>query len=162
MTTTNIEYCNGFLDAMATLNCEVTDIYADYVLEALPPALDLNSSLRQHFEDYGKYKVKPAKIFTADNWHIKVEDFFEPSDQSMYKICEKWFFASSTLAQAPQERHYRRNVAIGFIDALESALGKFSARRVEITPPIWYAMEWENIAIESGNERYLLHFSRSD
>lgn len=162
MNTANIEHCNGFLDAMRLLNSEVTDVYADFSLEILPAASDLHLALSHYFEDYGRKRIIPAKEFPAERWNIKLSSFVDSADDALHSICSKWFFISSTMEKAPKDYSYRHNAVVTFLDALKSVLGTFSIHNVEISPPIWYAMEWDNIAFEANDARYLLHFSRSD
>jgi hypothetical protein len=162
MNSVKIEYCNGFLDAMRLLNSEVTDVYADFFLELLPASSDLHSALGRYFEEYGKNQIIPAREFPAERWHIKINSFTDSFDDALYAICSKWFFISSSMGNAPKDYSYRHNAVVTFFDTLKSALGTFSAYSVVISPPFWYAMEWDNIAFEADDARYLLHFSRSD
>ena len=147
---------------MQLLNSEVSNVYAAFELETLPPSDDLESALSRYFEDYGRYRILPAREFPAEQWNISTVRPVEPPEQTLHDVCEKWFFISSTMSTAPKDYHYRHNVIVTFIDALKSAIGTFSVQIVHVRPPIWYAMEWDNLVLETDQARFLLHFSRSD
>lgn len=153
------EFCSGFLEAMQLLNSEVSNVYAEYYLEVLPDAQDLKLAMALYFEDYGKNQIHPPKDFKAEHWNIQLST---ANEDHLVLILKKWFFISSTMRGAPKEGFYRSNAATAFLYALKSAIGQFSTHQIEISPPIWYAMEWDNIALETKDGRYLLHFSHSN
>lgn len=157
-----LDYCNGFLEAMQLLNSEVSDVYANFELELLPPSTDLESALNRYFEEYGRHRISPAREFPAERWNISTTRSAEPPEQTLHDVCSKWFFISSRMSVVPKNYHYRHNVLVTFIDALKSALSSFSVQTVHIHPPFWYAMEWDNLVLETDEARYILHLSHSN
>ena len=84
-------------------------------------------------------------------------------DMALELVCQRWFFSSRHMQAAPPAR-FRAQLVAAFLASLDEALGGFSPYAVTMTPPagFWYAIHWDEIAFELGDERYLLHFSHSD
>ncbi|MDN2702992.1 MULTISPECIES: hypothetical protein [unclassified Janthinobacterium] len=156
----NIDHCRGFLDALAMLNSEASDLCASYELQRLPDAPDLLTALGLRVEDYALNVSIPARALPAPLWQITVA----PCGRAhLEQVCQRWFFSSDHMRTAPPDR-FRACLVNAFLDALDMSLAAFTMHIVKMTPPpgVWYAIHWDEIAFESGDERYLLHFSHSD
>ena len=150
--------CQGFLEALALLNGEASDLCASYELQRLPDAPDLATALGLRVEDYALHVIAPARDLPAALWHIKVA----PCGRAeLEQVCQRWFFSSRHMQAAPPGR-FRAQLVATFLESLDDALGGFSLHAVTMTPPMWYAIHWDEIAFERDGERYLLHFSHSD
>ena len=156
----SVLHCQGFLEALALLNSEASDLCASYALQRLPDAPDLATALGLRVEDYSLNVIAPARNLPAALWHI------EPAPCArahLEQLCQRWFFSSRHMQTAPAGR-FRAQMVAAFIESLDDALGGFSLHAVTMTPPsgFWYAIHWDEIAFELGDDRYLLHFSHSD
>ena len=152
--------CQGFLEALALLNGEASDLCASYELQRLPDAPDWATALGMRVEDYALRVIAPARDLPAPLWDIKLA----PCGRAqLEQVCQRWFFSSRHMQAAPPGR-FRAQLVAAFLESLDDALGGFSLHAVTMTPPsgFWYAIHWDEIAFESGSERYLLHFSHSD
>ncbi|OEZ49896.1 hypothetical protein JAB1_10090 [Janthinobacterium sp. MP5059B] len=156
----NIDHCRGFLDALAMLNSEASDLCATYELQRLPDAPDLATALGLRIEEYALTVIEPARDLPAALWQIAAV----PCGRAqLEQLCQRWFFSSDHMRTAPPGR-FRACLVNAFLEALDMSLAGFSVHAVAMTPPpgVWYAIHWDEIAFESGDERYLLHFSHSD
>ena len=156
----SVRHCQGFLEALALLNSEASDLCASYELQRLPDAPDLATALGLRVEHYALHVIAPARDLPAALWHI------EPAPCArahLEQLCQRWFFSSRHMQTAPAGR-FRAQLVAAFLASLDDALGGFSLHAVTMTPPsgFWYAIHWDEIAFELGDERYLLHFSHSD
>ncbi|MNK47287.1 hypothetical protein D3C87_660940 [compost metagenome] len=150
--------CQGFLEALALLNGEASDLCASYELQRLPDAPNLSTALGLRVEDYALHVIEPARDLPAALWHIKVA----PCGRAeLEQVCQRWFFSSRHMQAAPPGR-FRAQLVAAFLESVDDALGGFSLHAVTMTPPMWYAIHWDEIAFERDGERYLLHFSHSD
>lgn len=160
--TVPLDYCRGFLDALALLNSEASDLAASYELQALPAAPSLTAALGRRVEDHALNQIAPARELPAHLWQI---DTGPLAEGEFDVIVERWFFSSQHMQAAPGGA-FRRNVQNAFVSALQQSLSGFAAFKVGMRPPMWYAIHWDEIAFERGAgsdaERYLLHFSHSD
>ncbi|WP_219116662.1 hypothetical protein [Janthinobacterium sp. UMAB-56] len=152
--------CLGFLEALAMLNGEASDLCASYELQRLPDAPDLATALGLRVEDYALNVIEPARDLPAALWHLHAAPC---ARAHLELVCQRWFFSSQHMQAAPPGRFRAQLVAV-FFASLDEALGGFSLHVVSMTPPpgFWYAIHWDEIAFELGDERYLLHFSHSD
>lgn len=156
----NLDRCNGFLTALALVNCEPCDVYADFGVAALPAAASMTESLSQYFvRQFRDWPSLPHADRTE--WHVTLNDITERRAKRLAAIADRWFFLSDHMAAAPLGTH-RGNLVSRFIDIIEEQFDDFVAYEVNTSPPVWYAMFWSDIAFERGGERYLLHFSHSD
>lgn len=156
----NLAASQGFLEALALLNSEASDLCASYELQRLPDAPDLATALGLRVEDYALHVIEPARDLPAALWHLHAA----PCGRAhLEQVCQRWFFSSRHMQAAPPGR-FRAQMVAAFIESLDDALGGFSLHAVTMTPPagFWYAIHWDEIAFELGDERYLLHFSHSD
>jgi len=156
----SVPHCQGFLEALAMLNGEASDLCASYELSRLPDAPDLATALGLRVEDHALHVIEPARDLPAALWHIHAA----PCGRAqLEQVCQRWFFSSRHMQAAPPAR-FRAQLVAAFIESLDEALGVFSPYAVTMTPPsgFWYAIHWDEIAFELGDERYLLHFSHSD
>ena len=150
--------CQGFLEALALLNGEASDLCASYELQRLPDAPDLATALGLRVEDHALHVIAPARDLPAALWHIKTA----PCGRAqLEQVCQRWFFSSQHMQAAPPGR-FRAQLVASFMESIDDALGGFSPHAVTMTPPMWYAIHWDEIAFERDGERYLLHFSHSD
>lgn len=156
----SVLHCQGFLEALALLNSEASDLCASYELQRLPDAPDLATALGLRVEDYALHVIEPARDLPATLWRLHAA----PCGRAhLEQLCQRWFFSSRHMQTAPPGR-FRAQLLAGFIESLDDALGGFSLHAVTMAPPsgFWYAIHWDEIAFELGDERYLLHFSHSD
>lgn len=156
----SVLHCQGFLEALALLNSEASDLCASYELSRLPDAPDLATALGLRVEDHALHVIAPARDLPAPLWHIKLA----PCGRAqLEQVCQRWFFSSRHMQAAPPGR-FRAQPVARFLELLDEALGGFSPYAVRMTPPagFWYAIHWDEIAFERAGERYLLHFSHSD
>lgn len=158
----SLDYCRGFLDALALMNSEASDLAASYELQLVPPAPDLAGALGLRVEDYVKNVIAPARDLPAPLWQITSRTLAAGEFDT---ILQRWFFSSMHMQAAPGGA-FRRNLQQAFAGALLEALDGYAACKVSMQPPMWYAIHWDEIAFERGQgmaaERYLLHFSHSD
>lgn len=156
----SIQHCQGFLDALALLNSEASDLCASYELSRLPDAPDLATALGLRVEDYALHVIEPARDLPAALWHLHAAPC---ARAQLEQVCQRWFFSSRHMQAAPAGR-FRAQLVAAFLESLDEALGGFSPYAVTMTPPagFWYAIHWDEIAFERDGERYLLHFSHSD
>ena len=154
----SVLHCQGVLEALALLNSEASDLCASYELQRLPDAPDLATALGLRIEDYALHVIVPARDLPAALWHLHAA----PCGRAhLEQLCQRWFFSSRHMQAAPPGR-FRAQLVAAFLESLDDALGGFSLHAVTMTPPMWYAIHWDEIAFELGDERYLLHFSHSD
>ncbi|APA69132.1 hypothetical protein [Janthinobacterium sp. 1_2014MBL_MicDiv] len=156
----NVDHCRGFLDALAVLNGEASDLCASYELQRLPDAPDLVTALGLRVEDYALNVIAPARDLPAPLWQITVA----PCGRAqLEQVCQRWFFSSDHMQTAPPGR-FRACLVNAFLEALDMSLSGFTVHSVKMTQPpgVWYAIHWDEIAFERDGERYLLHFSHSD
>lgn len=159
----SVLHCQGFLQALALLNSEASDLCASYELQRLPDAPDapdLATALGLRVEDYALHVIEPARDLPAALWHVNAA----PCGRAhLEQVCQRWFFSSRHMQAAPPGR-FRAQLLAAFLESLDDALGGFSLHAVTMAPPsgFWYAIHWDEIAFELGDERYLLHFSHSD
>ena len=154
----SVLHCQGFLDALGVLNGEASDLCATYELQRLPAAPDLSTALGLRVEDYALNVIAPAREVPAALWHVHAA----PCGRAhLEQVCQRWFFSSQHMQAAPPGR-FRARLVAAFLESLDAALGGFSLHAVTMTPPMWYAIHWDEIAFERDGERYLLHFSHSD
>ncbi|PVX35705.1 hypothetical protein [Janthinobacterium sp. 78] len=156
----SVLHCQGFLEALALLNSEASDLCASYELQRLPDAPDLATALGLRVEHYALHVIVPARDLPAALWRLHAA----PCGRAhLEQLCQRWFFSSRHMQAAPAGR-LRAQLVAAFIESLDGALGGFSLHAVTMTPPsgFWYAIHWDEIAFELGDERYLLHFSHSD
>ena len=120
----SVLHCQGFLEALAMLNGEASDLCASYELQRLPDAPDLATALGLRVEGYALNVIEPARDLPAALWHVNA---------------------------APPGR-FRAQLVAAFIESLDDALGGFSLHAVTMTPPagFWYAIHWDEIAFELG------------
>ncbi|WP_035817540.1 hypothetical protein [Janthinobacterium sp. RA13] len=150
--------CQGFLEALALLNSEASDLCASYELQRLPAAPDLTTALGLRVEDYALNVIAPARDLPAPLWHISAA----PCGRAhLEQVCQRWFFSSQHMQAAPPGR-FRAQLVAAFLESIDEVSGDFSLHAVTMTPPMWYAIHWDEIAFERDGERYLLHFSHSD
>ncbi|OEZ81050.1 hypothetical protein JAB6_40850 [Janthinobacterium sp. HH104] len=150
--------CQGFLEALALLNGEASDLCASYELQRLPDAPDLATALGLRVEDYALHVIAPARDLPAALWHIHTV----PCGRAqLEQVCQRWFFSSRHMQAAPPGR-FRAQLVASFMESIDDALGGFFLYAVTMAPPMWYAIHWDEIAFERDGERYLLHFSHSD
>ena len=150
--------CQGFLEALALLNSEASDLCASYELQRLPAAPDLSTALGLRVEDHALNVIVPARDLPVALWHIAAV----PCGRAhLEQVCQRWFFSSDHMQAAPAGR-FRAHLVAAFLASLDEVPGDFSLHAVTMMPPMWYAIHWDEIAFELGDERYLLHFSHSD
>ena len=156
----SVPHCQGFLEALAMLNGEASDLCASYELSRLPDAPDMATALGMRVEDHALNVIAPARDLPAALWQIRLA----PCGRAqLEQVCQRWFFSSRHMQAAPAGR-FRAQLVGAFLESLDAALGRFSFYAVTMTPPtgFWYAIHWDEIAFECDGERYLLHFSHSD
>lgn len=156
----NLAASRGFLEALAMLNGEASDLCASYELLRLPDAPDMTTALGLRVEDYALHVIEPARDLPAPLWHIKLAPC---ARGHLEQVCQRWFFSSRHMQAAPPGR-FRAQLVAAFLESLDEALGDCSLYAVTMAPPsgFWYAIHWDEIAFERAGERYLLHFSHSD
>jgi hypothetical protein len=152
--------CQGFLDALALLNSEASDLCATYELQRLADAPDLLTALGLRVEDHALHVIEPARDLPAGLWQLNAAPC---ARAHLAQACQRWFFSSRHMQAAPSGR-FRAQLVAAFMESLDDALDGFSLHAVTMTTPsgFWYAIHWDEIAFERDGERYLLHFSHSD
>lgn len=153
-----LDYCQGFLRALALLNCEAADLCASYEIVRLPDAPDLATALGLRVEDYALNQISPSRALPAPLWRIATAPM---ARAQLQQVCQRWLFSSEHMQAAPAG-HFRVHRVAQFLDLLDETLDGYEAHAVSMTPPIWYAIHWDEIAFVRGAERYLLHFSHGD
>ena len=109
-------------------------------------------------EDHALNGSSPARELPAPLWRIATA----PCGRAQLEdICQRWFFSSRHMQAAPGGR-FRAHLVAAFIESLDQSLAGYAMHTVMMTPPMWYAIHWDEIAFELGGDRYLLHFSHSD
>lgn len=154
--------CTGFLDAMASLNSAPGDRYAQFFLAPLPAAPDLQQALTRYFDDYVNENIVVVREGdAAHEWGIDTCPIEVPRKYLAAK-CEKWFFGSEHMRMAPPATH-RANLIASFLHSVGLVIGMDGVTHsVSIAPPGWFAIDWDLVAFERGEQRFLLQFSHSD
>ena len=97
----SVQHCQGFLDALALLNSEASDLCASYELQRLPDAPDLATALGLRVEDYALNVIEPARDLPAALWRLHAA----PCGRAhLEQVCQRWFFSSRHMQAAPPGR----------------------------------------------------------
>lgn len=150
----NIDYINGYLDAMRDLNLGPNHC-CDYAIKLLDNKGNFKDTLDHHFQSipdgHGKY-------FDAALWHIKPKQIIV--DEFIQQI-NKWFFKQHYSPTTHKENG--NSATMGFIDILHPiVLTECYLYEIETIPPLWYAIFWCDLLLIYQNDYYLLHFDFSD
>lgn len=156
-----LQGCSGFLAAMTSLNHAEKDCYADFFLRPLPPAGSLREALALHFaHEVSENDVVLHDGRPASDWRVHTEEV--PFQKAFVaRVCADWFFQSEYMQTALRDS-YRDGLVDSFLGLLEQGIGACTVHSVSIDPPCWYAIRWDLIAFERGDDRFLLHFSHSN
>lgn len=143
----DIERINGFLDAVGCINQE-GEVYSDYSFLKLPYGMTLLDSINKNILDnYKKYPV--------EYWHLSLEPI---SVGELKKGIEKWFYRTSKA----KRNDWNENFVNAFMDLLMPFMGSASIYRLNMKPPIFYAIDWEEFVISGKQGDFLLYFNFSD
>ena len=151
-----LEECNAFLEGLALLNDGVNHS-SSYVIESLPSAASLAESLGLHFSSISTSNSPPQP---AESWQIRIAQLPGNWDDSIAGLVRRWLFQQDFSPQI--EDWKQQNVVQTLLSRMKALFGCASAFKIEVSPPLWYECVWEDVAIETGNNRWLVHFGFSD
>lgn len=143
----DIERINGFLDAIGCANQE-GEVYSDYTFVQLPKNATLLGSVSEHIlKIYEKHPI--------DYWHLSLEQI---DLNTLKQGIEKWFF----LMGRAESLAVFSNFVNHFMDLLAPFLASASIYRLNMIPPVFYAIDWAEFVISGKQGDYLLYFNFSD
>lgn len=147
---------NAFLKAIALLN-----VGSNHGTDFLLIELDKVGSLHQDLEAYFDSLIPPsAREANAKDWGIEVEECLGKWEDVIRPGAQKWFFDGRFSPRADQ--HKADSVIDTFIDLLRQDTKAEWLYRLSITPPVFYQILWDDYVLESGQQRWILHFGLSD
>ncbi len=152
----SLDSCNAFLKAVALYNDGINH-GSSYLIEPLPDAGSLDVALAQYFSAMSLYDVPPQP---AEEWHIRYEELSGNWTRAIAPVVRRWFFEQDCSPKF--DRLIMDNSVNQFMEYLRGVVGDARAFEVDVTPPMWYELVWEDVAIESPTGRWLLHFGFSD
>lgn len=148
----SLDACNGFLEAMAQLNCGCNHA-PTYGLFKLPEADSLRESLAGHF----------SGLHPSEEWEFELLPLENRPDH-LRKRLHHWFFEQN---YSPKDKSgiSHNNAVAGFLDFFLPLIGPNAVGfEVQSHPPdsFWYGCMWEDLAFASETGFWLLHFDFSD
>lgn len=141
----DVEKINGYLCAVESLNW-ASNISPDYECTYVEEKTTLLSSVQSVI-------VRHSDKHPIEHWHVSLEPICE---NDMIKIVEEWFFQ---LGVAAKHSDLLKDLLIGFKDLIKPYTVGSSIYRVNMTPPIWYAIRWDNFVIHSRHGSLLFEFN---
>ncbi len=144
----DVEKINGYLCAVESLNREpnvAPDYECTYVEEQATLLSSVQSVIIRHSDEH-----------PIGHWNVSLEQI---SENDMIKIVEEWFFQ---LGIAAKHADLLKNLIVGFRDLIQPYTIGSSIYRVNMIPPIWYAIRWDNFVIHSKHGSLLFEFNFSD
>ncbi|BBU96732.1 hypothetical protein [Providencia rettgeri] len=141
----DVEKINGYLCAVESLNW-APNISPDYECTYVEDKTTLLSSVQSVI-------VRHSDKHPIEHWHVSLEPI---SENDMTKIMEEWFFQ---LGVAAKHSDLLKDLLVGFKDLIKPYTVGSSIYRVNMTPPIWYAIRWDNFVIHSRHGSLLFEFN---
>lgn len=144
----DVEKINGYLCAVESLNRETNvapDYECTYVEEKATLLISVQSIIIRHSDEH-----------PIEHWNVSLEQI---SENDMIKIVEEWFFQLGIATKHPD---LLKNLVVGFRDLIQPYIIGSSIYRVNMIPPIWYAIRWDNFVIHSKHGSLLFEFNFSD
>ncbi|HDN2512766.1 TPA: hypothetical protein P1K35_002969 [Providencia rettgeri] len=141
----DVEKINGYLCAVESLNW-APNISPDYECTYVEEKTTLLSSVQSVI-------VRHSDKHPIEHWHVSLEPI---SEKDMIKIVEEWFFQ---LGVAAKNSDLLKDLLVGFKDLIKPYTVGSSIYRVNMTPPIWYAIRWDNFVIHSRHGSLLFEFN---
>ncbi len=144
----DVEKINGYLCAVESLNREpnvAPDYECTYVEEKATLLSSLQSVIIPHSDEH-----------PIEHWNVSLEQI---SENDMIKIVEEWFFQLGIATKHPD---LLKNLVVGFRDLIQPYTIGSSIYRVNMIPPVWYAIRWDNFVIHSKHGYLLFEFNFSD
>ncbi|HHZ6969208.1 TPA: hypothetical protein ACWLU8_001303 [Morganella morganii] len=141
----DVEKINGYLCAVESINC-APNVAADYQCLLLDEKVTLLESVQDGIicgED--KYPV--------EYWHISLQ---QTDLESLKQAVRSWFFR---LGHAENLADKLDDLAVGFIDLIQPYTYGAAIYRVEMAPPVWYAIGWEIFVVHTKYGALLFRFS---
>ncbi len=144
----DVEKINGYLCAVESLNREpnvAPDYECTYVEEKATLLSSVQSVIIRHSDEH-----------PIEHWNVSLEQI---SENDMIKIVEEWFFQLGIATKHPD---LLKNLVVGFRDLIQPYTIGSSIYRVNMIPPVWYAIRWDNFVIHSKHGSLLFEFNFSD
>lgn len=141
----DVEKINGYLCAVESLNW-APNIAPDYECSYVEEKTTLLSSVQSVI-------VRHSDKHPVEHWHVSLEQI---SESEMIKIVEDWFFQ---LGIAAKYSDLLKDLVVGFKDLIQPYTVGSSIYRVNMIPPIWYAIRWDNFVIHSRHGALLFEFN---
>jgi len=152
----HFDSCNGFLNAIALFN-DGANHASTYTMELLPAASSLDSSLATYFSAMSTSHVPPQP---AEKWQIQTTELDDDWAQALRQVAHHWFFEQAFSPKVDQT--IAENVVETFLAHVRAIVGDAKAFQVDVSPPMWYEGVWQDLAFDSQQGRWLLHFGVSD
>jgi hypothetical protein len=151
-----LEGINTFLEVLALLNDGVNhgSEYRLYELANL-------SSVEKALDDYFSGIAVNGKSYSPSAWQISTDSLSTSWQVTLNDLCEKWFFNQEFSPHKPEEWS-RRNVIRQFLEQVSTFMGEAQVYWVNVLPPTFYELVWDDLAFVTNKGYYLLHFGFSD
>ncbi|MEQ1962606.1 hypothetical protein ABLB69_05400 [Xenorhabdus khoisanae] len=146
--TLDIEKINGYLEAVGLMNHD-DYVASDYFFVKLPDGKTLIDSVNTSI-------LNDCDKFPIEYWHVTLEQI---SEEDLQAGIEKWFFRTDVAEKWKQSVP---NLVPGLLDLLQSYVTTASIYKLNMTPPMWHAIRWDEFVLDSKHGRFLLGFNFSD
>lgn len=141
----DVEKINGYLCAIEAINT-ADNTGVEYKLIRLSEKETLLKSVESYIS-----VTHPDTVL--DYWHINLEQI---NEDHLSKSINTWLFR---FGMAKKLHKKLISLQIGFMDVLKQLVYTPNIYRINMTPPIWYATDWEMFLFDSKNGFFLLEFN---
>lgn len=141
----DVEKINGYLCAVESIN-RAPNVAADYQCLLLNEKATLLESV-QHAITVGEEK------HPVDYWHISLQ---QTDLAGLKQGAQSWFFR---LGDAERLADKLGELIFGFFDLIQPYTYGATIYRVDMIPPVWYAIGWDIFIVHSKYGAFLIKFS---
>lgn len=143
-----VAHINGFLDAVSRIN-QSEQVNCYYFLTQLEERETLLTTVNENIaERYPHYSV--------ETWNTSLEPV---ARDVLENSVGQWF---SKFVDAKYQTFPLSSLKGAFLDMLSPFLVSASIYRINMTPPVFYAIDWEEFVIDGKLGKFLLSFEFSD
>lgn len=151
----HLRICNEVLEFVTALAVG-SDRIVTIELRSLSVADSLSEALDAYFEAF--VDRRNGKVYPAAWWHIDPRPLDGEPGPALFPIVDEWLFTepwARALVGTPEDI---RSEAVHHVASLvlRAVGGGAVVHDVRVTPPLWYATYWRDVAIEGANGRFLL------
>lgn len=155
-----IDTLRGFLRAMSALNCGM-NFSTEFTIEPLAPCETLSSALDQYFSAYKVcYGGEPSPLGASEPaaaWNIEIEPL-----NDLASVLGRWFFELEFSPEIASGYGKKEMVVREAHTLFQQVFSDCKCYRVKTKPPLSYAIDWDDIALETSDGFWLLHLSWND